>query len=76
MEDDIEMKDVKLVISRLMSFIVIDGKHYVTEAEKASYVKSYLNLFVKMINEQEPDKNASKAMVMEQIFKDISKYVE
>lgn len=75
MVDDLEEKDVKLVISRLMSFIVLDGKHFVTEAEKASYVKSYLNLFIKMINNPEPDKNSKHTVVMEQIFKDITKYV-
>ena len=76
MEGNLEMKDVKLIINKLMSFIVMDGKHFVNEEEKKSYVQSYLNLFAKIINEPEDDhKKASKAAVMEHIFKDIEKYV-
>lgn len=76
LKENLEINDVKLVINRLMSFIVLDGKHFVTEEEKASYVKSYLSLFVKIINEPVEDKKLTKAIVMEHIFKDISKYVE
>ena len=76
MVDDLDEKDVKLVINRLMTFIVLDGKHFVTEGEKASYVKSYLDLFIKIINEPVPDKVARKAIVMEQIYKDITKYID
>lgn len=75
MEENIEMKDIRLLISRLMSFIVLDGKHFVNETEKENYVKSYLHLFVKMINDPVTDENAKKAVVIEQIFKDISKYI-
>jgi len=77
MYDNLSMEDVKILINRLMSFIVLDGKKFVSEKDKENYVKSYLSLFVKMINEPVGDeKNTSKAVVLEHIFKDMTKYIE
>ncbi len=76
MDDNLNMKDVKKVINKLMAFIVLDGKSFVSEEEKASYVKSYLNLFIKVINEPEERISNSKSAIMEHIFKDMKKYVD
>lgn len=76
MNDNLNMEDVKTVINKLMAFIVLDGKNFVSEEEKASYVKSYLNLFIKVINDPEEQKGNSKAAIMEHIFKDMDKYVD
>jgi len=77
MYDNLSMEDVKTLINRLMEFIVLDGKNFVSEEDRESYVKSYLSLFVKIINEPVgDDNNSSKAIVLEHIFKDMTKYIE
>jgi len=76
MEDNLDMKDVRIVINKLMAFIVLDGKKFVNEKEKADYVKSYLNLFIKVIHNPNEEVNNHKSAIMDSIFKDMKKYID
>lgn len=79
MVSDLNDSDYKLIVNRLVSFIVLEGKTFVDENEKVEYVKSYLKLFVKIINQpsevEEEDSTESKSLLVEHIFKDMSKFV-
>ena len=76
MYENIELSDVKTIINKLMIFIVLEGKSFVNEKDKARYVESYLSLLVNVINEPTNEGSSSKAMLMEHILKDISNYDE
>lgn len=68
--------DYKLIVNKLVSFIVLEGKSFVSEEEKIEYVKSYLKLFVKIINQPlEDNKESEKSLLMENILKDLSNYL-
>ena len=75
---DLSDSDYKLIVNRLVSFIVLEGKTFVDENEKVEYVKSYLKLFVKIINqpneESGEDSTESKSILVEHIFKDLAKF--
>jgi len=77
MYNNLTLDDIKTLINKLMAFIVLDGKKFVDEKDKELYVKSYINLFVNMINEPETKNNSSaKSLIMEQIFSDLIKYID
>ena len=77
MYNNLTLDDIKTLINKLMAFIVLDGKKFVNEKDKELYVKSYINLFVNMINEPETKNNSSaKSLIMEQIFSDLIKYID
>ncbi|MFC5045117.1 hypothetical protein ACFSTE_16385 [Aquimarina hainanensis] len=72
--DELEITDLKEIIRKLISFIVVDGKKYISDdAQKRAYVLGYLHLLAKVINfiEEEDEFTA-----VENIADDISTYIE
>ncbi len=73
MEGNLENSDVRLIIRNLITFIVVEGKHYVSDHQKKAYVSGYIHLLAKtihLINEE------NEQTLIEDIANDITKYLK
>ena len=73
MHKELDISDIKLIIRNLITFIVIEGKDYVSDQNKKEYVAGYIHLLIKTINlidEKEKDS------VIENITDDIANYLK
>jgi len=73
MNEELNISDVRGVIRNLITFIVIDGKEYVHDKRKCEYVASYVCLLARIVNRVADEERAS---LVEDIAKDISKYIK
>ncbi|WP_103072349.1 hypothetical protein [Aquimarina sediminis] len=73
MKKDLDISDVRLIIRNLISFIVVEGKEYVSDAKKKEYVSSYIQLLIKTIHHIDEQEELS---IIEDIADDISTYLE
>ncbi len=73
MKDNLDISDVRLIIRNLITFIVIEGKEYVSDANKRAYVSGYVHTLIRTINLIDEHKEFS---ITEDIVEDISKYLE
>ncbi|MEW7290811.1 hypothetical protein [Aquimarina sp. 2304DJ70-9] len=73
MNDNLNISDIRLIIRNLITFIVVEGKGYVNDAQKRDYVSEYLLVLVKTINLIDEQEEYS---VVEDIANDISNYLK
>ncbi|WP_148639278.1 hypothetical protein [Aquimarina longa] len=73
MKKDVDISDVKLIIRNLISFIVVEGKEYVSDQQKKAYVSGYVQLLIKTIHLVDDKDDTS---LIEDIADDISTYLE
>lgn len=72
-KEDLSISDLRKVIRNLITFIVVDGKEYVDDSEKRDYVKSYVMLLAKIINQVDQEENTS---LIKNISDDIANYIK
>lgn len=73
MKKELDISEIRLIIRNLITFVVIEGKEYVSETKKKEYVSAYIQLLIKtiyLIDEQE------EFSIIEDIADDISTYLE
>ncbi|WP_108869655.1 hypothetical protein [Aquimarina aquimarini] len=73
MKKELDISEVKLIIRNLVTFIVVEGKQYVSDSQKKAYVSGYVQLLIKtihLIDEQE------EISIVEDIAEDISTYLK
>ncbi|WP_103865843.1 hypothetical protein [Aquimarina sp. I32.4] len=73
MKKELDISEVKLIIRNLVTFIVVEGKQYVSDNQKKAYVSGYVQLLIKtihLIDEQE------EISIVEDIAEDISTYLK
>ncbi|MBW1294417.1 hypothetical protein [Aquimarina litoralis] len=73
MSEELNISDLRQVIRNLITFIVIEGKEYVNDDDKCEYVKSYVLLLAKIINQVEEKEQAS---LIQSISDDITNYMK
>ncbi|MDY8136599.1 hypothetical protein [Aquimarina sp. 2201CG5-10] len=73
MNNKLEVSDIKLIIRNLITFIVLDGKEYVSDQRKQEYVAAYIHLLVKTMNLVD---NKEESAIIEDIANDIDTYLE
>ncbi len=72
MESDLDITEVRLIIRNLITFIVIEGKEYVSDEQKKAYVSGYIQLLIKTIHLIDEEQKKS---IVQDISKDISMYL-
>lgn len=72
-QEDLNISDLRKVIRNLITFIVVDGKEYVNDSDKKDYVKSYVMLLAKTINQVDQEEHTS---LIKNISDDIANYIK
>ncbi|MGY3791409.1 hypothetical protein [uncultured Aquimarina sp.] len=72
-QEELSISDLRKVIRNLITFIVVDGKEYVNDSDKIDYVKSYVMLLAKIINQVDQEEHTS---LIENISDDIANYIK
>ncbi|GAA4274045.1 hypothetical protein U6A24_01100 [Aquimarina gracilis] len=73
MKDTLDISDIRLIIRNLITFIVVEGKEYVSDIYKREYVSGYVQVLIKTIHLIEEEERLS---IVENIAEDISKYLD
>lgn len=74
MNEEVEISDLKNIIQDLISFIVVDGKQYVSKKKQDAYVMKYVQCFIEAINEApKKDRNPKILGIMKDIANDVNK---
>lgn len=73
MKDNLDISDIRLIIRNLITFIVVEGKEYVSDDNKRAYVSSYVSVLIKAIHLIEEDHDVS---IIEDIAEDLAMYIE
>ncbi|WP_109435527.1 MULTISPECIES: hypothetical protein [Aquimarina] len=73
MKENLDSREIQLIIRNLITFIVIEGKEYVSDAKKKEYVAGYIQLLIKTIHLIGEEEEFS---IVEDIADDLSKYVK
>ncbi len=74
MNEEVEVSDLKNIIHDLISFIVVDGKQYVSKKKKDAYVMKYVQCFIEAINDAPKKKRDPKILgIMKNIAHDVNK---
>ncbi|GAA0717543.1 hypothetical protein GCM10009430_14600 [Aquimarina litoralis] len=72
-QEELSISDLRKVIRNLITFIVVDGKEYVNDSNKIDYVKSYVMLLAKIINQVDQEEHTS---LIKNISDDIANYIK
>ena len=72
MKEDLSIAEIRLIIRNLITFIVVEGKEYVSDELKREYVKGYVHLLIKIVNQIDEEEKTS---LVEDIASDISTYL-
>lgn len=73
MSENLENSEIRLIIRNLISFIAVEGKEYVQDSKKSSYVGAYIHMLVKMMNLIDEGKDQA---LVEHIAEDIAKHLK
>ena len=73
MPEEVTLIDLKKIIHRLVGYIVLEGKSFVSPQQRSAYIKSYINFFILTFNHS-IDKQDDKIFraILEGILKDIN----
>ncbi len=73
MNKELDITEMRLIIRNLITFIVVEGKEYVSDHRKREYVTGYVHLLIKVMNLIEEEEEFS---LVEDIASDISTYLK